>query len=392
MNKSLISVIVPVYNIEKYVSECIESIMQQTYQNLQIILVDDGSTDKSGEICEEYASLDKRIEVIHQQNGGLVVARKKGLEKAKGEYIGFVDGDDYIEPNMYQMLYDEIIKNSADIVHSALGTKNEKRLVYKKELKEFLSRSDKEKFLTTAVFGTQKYIEHSMCIKLFKSELVKESYSYVLNNMPYGEDLINFLICIMSCNKVVLLDEGYYHYRFRRDSISNKEELKSLWNVLNLYENVCDVLAKFDCSVELKSSIIKYIYSILLFKIDALSQNDFQIAKYYFADADLLQGKNVIIYGAGMVGKDYYAQISRYSRCNIIAWADTYPEKYNYPYIHLYGMNDLQTLDFDILVIAIKEEETAKSIQEELMLKGIDESKIIWSDPVMYADKIELLS
>ena len=90
----LISVIVPIYNVEEYVAECIESITRQTYQNIQVILVDDGSQDQSGIICEHYAALDKRIEVVHQSNMGLVVARKSGLEKATGDYIGFVDGED----------------------------------------------------------------------------------------------------------------------------------------------------------------------------------------------------------------------------------------------------------------------------------------------------------
>ena len=99
-----ISIIVPVYNIEKYISECIESIINQTYKNLQIILVDDGSTDKSGIICDEYARKDTRINVIHQKNGGLVSARKSGLRNVEGEFVGFVDGDDYIEPDMYENL------------------------------------------------------------------------------------------------------------------------------------------------------------------------------------------------------------------------------------------------------------------------------------------------
>ena len=100
---SLISVIVPVFNIDKYISKCIESIMEQTYKNLQIILVDDGSTDTSGEICDRYAKKDIRIQVIHKKNGGLVSARNAGLEAAAGEYVGFVDGDDYIDIGFYEV-------------------------------------------------------------------------------------------------------------------------------------------------------------------------------------------------------------------------------------------------------------------------------------------------
>ena len=113
-----ITVIVPIYNAELYISKCIDSILKQTYSHLQIILIDDGSTDSSGKICDRYANLDKRVEVYHTTNNGLVAARKLGLQLAKGKYIGFVDADDYIEPNMFSELILNLIKTDADFVHS----------------------------------------------------------------------------------------------------------------------------------------------------------------------------------------------------------------------------------------------------------------------------------
>ena len=109
--EDLISVIIPVYNVELYLRRCIDSVIKQTYKNLEIILVDDGSTDKSGEICDEYASLDNRISVIHKENGGLSSARNAGLKNAHGEYFGFVDSDDAIVEDMYEYLYDILLKN-----------------------------------------------------------------------------------------------------------------------------------------------------------------------------------------------------------------------------------------------------------------------------------------
>lgn len=106
----LISVIVPVYNVESYIHRCIDSILNQTYVNLEIILVDDGSPDNCGQICDEYAQKDNRIIVIHQSNGGLSVARNAGLNKCTGKYIGFVDSDDCIHPEMYERLYKDICK------------------------------------------------------------------------------------------------------------------------------------------------------------------------------------------------------------------------------------------------------------------------------------------
>ena len=114
----LISVIVPIYNVEQYVEKCIQSIVNQTYKNIQILLIDDGSTDNSGKICDEYAKKDSRIEVVHKRNEGLVRARKEGLNRANGQYIGFVDGDDYIDENMYAEMLRDILSFQADFVHA----------------------------------------------------------------------------------------------------------------------------------------------------------------------------------------------------------------------------------------------------------------------------------
>ena len=111
----MISIIVPVYNVEKYLSRCLDSILVQTYRDFELILVDDGSTDRSGAICDEYASRDERIKLIRQSNQGLSVARNVGLDAARGDYIGFVDSDDYIHPETYQILLDALLKYDADL-------------------------------------------------------------------------------------------------------------------------------------------------------------------------------------------------------------------------------------------------------------------------------------
>ena len=115
VEEKLVSVIVAVYNIEEYLPRCIDSILAQTYRNLEIILVDDGSTDSSGGICDDYAQKDRRIKVIHKKNGGLSDARNAGLDKVSGDYIGFVDGDDWIDEDMYRAMYEACEKEKAQI-------------------------------------------------------------------------------------------------------------------------------------------------------------------------------------------------------------------------------------------------------------------------------------
>ena len=119
-SEPLISVVVPIYNTEKYLRKCFDSIINQTYKNLQIILVNDGSTDNSGSICDEYAAKDNRIQFIHKNNGGLVSARKAGLKLAIGEYFATVDSDDWIEPNMYEEMLSNLIQTDADFVNTGV--------------------------------------------------------------------------------------------------------------------------------------------------------------------------------------------------------------------------------------------------------------------------------
>ena len=110
-----ISIIVPVYNVEKYLEKCVRSILAQTFTDFELILVDDGSPDSSGAMCDQFAEQDQRVKVIHKENGGLSDARNAGIEIATGEYLGFVDSDDYIADDMYELLYTNIVKEDADL-------------------------------------------------------------------------------------------------------------------------------------------------------------------------------------------------------------------------------------------------------------------------------------
>lgn len=130
--KDLVSIIVPVYNVEKYLRQCIDSIINQTYKNIEIILVDDGSTDNSGKICDEYAKKDKRIKVIHKKNGGLSDARNVGIEKATGETLSFVDSDDFVEEDMIETMFNELIKKNVKIVVHGYYIKKAEKIAHKK--------------------------------------------------------------------------------------------------------------------------------------------------------------------------------------------------------------------------------------------------------------------
>ena len=211
----LISVIVPVYNVEKYLPDCIDSILAQTYQNLEIILIDDGSPDNCGKICDGYAEKDSRIKVIHKENGGVSSARNAGLDAASGEYVGFVDSDDIIAPTMYEELYGELLRTDSDVsickmrrVRSDLdctpaSNENIKRIEMTRE--EAIS----EMIIIRAFSG-------SLCNKLFKAELVQDMR--LDESIAAAEDLLFATQIILNAKKVIFFSKELYYYFVRQGS------------------------------------------------------------------------------------------------------------------------------------------------------------------------------
>lgn len=207
-----ISVIIPVYNVEKYLKRCIESVINQTIKDLEIILVDDGSTDSSGKICDEYAKKDKRIKVIHKENGGLSDARNAGLDICTGEFVGFVDSDDYVELNMFECLYNDCIINNCDIVFSnkilELDTGNKKYNVNK----IFCSKVENKIGAMRKILLT----DPAVCDKLFKKELFKEI------RFPVGklyEDILTTPLLVEKTDKIYFDCRSFYHYIQHDNSI-----------------------------------------------------------------------------------------------------------------------------------------------------------------------------
>lgn len=388
MTDSLVSIIVPVYNVEAYISECIESIQKQTYKKLQIILVDDGSTDRSGILCDEYAKKDRRIKVIHQPNGGAVVARERGLEAAEGIYIGFVDGDDNIASDMYQSLVEELETSGADFVHSGYWVNGKKKAANTKGYIDVSQMSEKIKLLETAVLGVDGYISPSIWSKLFRANVIKKSYIQISPNNRLGEDLINLCICILESSKVALIDKAYYHYRVRDDSLSHKKTSSRIKDTFGMYQGICEVLKSYDCYQELENFMDSFLRYRILEDVDEISYC-FQVEKYFFQDINILEGKRIIVYGAGRVGRDYYAQICRYTECKVVAWVDSHSERYDYPHIKLHDIADLDSIEFDILVIAVKDAEVADAIYNQLVLRGIEENKIYWSNPERFLPSVK---
>ncbi len=220
MEQPLISVVIPVYNVQDFLCECLESVINQTYRNLEIIVVDDGSTDKSGKICDEYAKRDCRIKVIHKENGGLSDARNAGLEVCTGEYIGFVDSDDTIEDDMYDLLYHNIYQYNADIsaCKNYIVYEDKKCPVVQND-GTIKSLTDKTSIIKELFLG--KGLTVSVCVKLFKKEIFSDVR---FEKGKFYEDVWVFWPVFEKCNKLVMDYSCKYNYFQRKGSICHQKK------------------------------------------------------------------------------------------------------------------------------------------------------------------------
>lgn len=218
----LISVVVPIYNVEKYLNECIESIVNQTYNNLEIILVNDGSTDNCAKICDDWINKDERIRVIHKENGGLSSARNAGIDVAKGEYINFIDSDDFISNDFIEFLYGNLIENESDI--SCCGCYH----YFSHSLKEVRHFQNISKTLCSEdaiiYMNTVGYLGVSTCNKLFKISLF-EDIRYPIGKL--SEDWFILFKLIDKANKVTYDSSPKYYYRQRNGSITKNIKINT---------------------------------------------------------------------------------------------------------------------------------------------------------------------
>lgn len=215
----LISVIIPVYNAGKYFNHCIESIVNQTYKNLEIIIVDDGSTDETPKSCEEWAKKDKRIKVIHKENGGASSARNVGIDNAVGEYIGFVDADDYIDLDMYEAMISQIIEHNADAARCGIIRESDDGTTENWGTGNYDVRVLEGKQVLADVGEAVGIVPVHVGNKLFKTKCIGDirfDTSY-----KFAEDtLFNFMVA-KNIKKMVYNDVNRYHYMFNESSITN---------------------------------------------------------------------------------------------------------------------------------------------------------------------------
>lgn len=264
-----ISVIVPVYNSEKYLARCVDSILNQTYTDIELILVEDGSPDNCPTICDNYAAADNRVRVIHKQNGGVSTARNAGLDVATGDYIAFVDSDDYIEPDMYEKMMNKVKEYNCDIVLcDCLKEYEDYSEIYSHNVRQGYYNNDQLKSEYYPHLLIMENVEYPATISnwlmLWKKKLNTVDMRYE-PGIKYSEDLLFGARLMLKAESFYYMkDEAYYHYMMNPDSVTHTYAPDKWDNYVRLYHRIKEVFesySEYDFSHQINLCLLFFIYN-----------------------------------------------------------------------------------------------------------------------------------
>lgn len=383
-NNLLLTVIITVYNIAPYISKCIESVMRQTYENLEIILIDDGSTDGSGEICDRYTSKDRRIKSHHCQNCGVVAARKLGVEIAEGEIVTFVDGDDWIEQDMYACMMAAWVKDDPDMITSGLiwDWEHEKTVLLD-GVEEGIYEKDfiRKNIMTRAAYdinGETQGITASVCDKLFRRSVLKEVIKGIDSQLTLGEDGAIVYGFVAQANKIVVIHQAWYHYVQRENSANKTYGLAAFEKLYRLKNCLMDQYRGMGIEKEMKNQVDCYVKSFLYRTIESLYKFDLRGVIYLFPYEDVPPKSKVILYGAGNIGRSYWKSLQVEAYAEIVGWVDKNYAELRELGIPAESLQDAMSKKYDFVVIAINNEDVVKEVKNMLLCYGVQKEKIVW--------------
>lgn len=389
--KPLISVIIPVYQVEPYVAYCIESVINQTYRNLEIILVDDGSVDKSGEICDLYAERDERIRVIHQGNRGLSEARNKGIEVSRGEYLSFIDGDDWVDKRFINVMYEISTKTGCDIVQCNFQKAVDERL-YEDDREGNYTVYSSEEF-STATYTLLSWKCNIACNKLYKASLF-DGIRYPAGKIH--EDEFTTYRLVWEAGRIAVTHTKLYFYRQRPDSIMGSDyslkrldageafrereafylekgemeifnlvRMEHLWWIRWQLPLVKECAEDAEAVVEDLEREKKYLEKNI--NVNPLYKKGLKFHGYLFPFARIPYGSRIILYGAGDVGTQYYRQIMESNYCDVMVWMDGDAERYKKMGFPVVGKKEVhvENICAEYVVIAINNDTVAKEVMRE---------------------------
>lgn len=376
-----VSVIVPIYNVGAYLDKSIKSIIDQSYRDIEIILIDDGSTDGSGDICDAYANKDSRIKVLHKKNSGVVSARKAGCHAAIGEYIASVDGDDWLEENYIEKFVNAAVQSGSDVIWSISYYKEHKDRteLYVSDTYRTLDLNQKQKELLKFVNGMQGFqneIDYSICNKLIKKELYTEAQDAVQNFLTRGEDLLFSLQLLTKTDRIYFVRNDGYHYMQRNSSNTHNryaysdEKYRALKKSLHEFS---------DGLAEEKRSLVNivegYLLSTYMLYFFGIMQED--IGDFLYPLYNVKKNSRVVIYGAGSIGRSIVSYINETNYYEMCAWIDSAETEQSIGKWKVQSPQCLIGLTFDYVILATNKTGYIREMKDYLCIYGISDEKIV---------------
>lgn len=386
----LISVIVPIYRVEKYIEKCVDSIRNQTYKNLEIILVDDGSDDSCPQICDMYAQKDGRVKVIHQLNGGTNSARKAGMRIATGKYVGYVDGDDWIEPEMYEKLYRYAVESGCSIVESGVIDSWNEKYVKRfpcisegKYIEQDFEKDVEPFFIYTGTFYQNGLFPY-LVTKLFQKECIESFQISNDDSCNVMDDVLCTYPAVEATKSIYITYECFYHYRVREDSTKRIVRTNVLEMVQENYKNWIERFAG-----RLAQNQMHFLILYLLISKEPWAFDDPKSDTYLSIYGDIKREDRIVLYGAGVVGIALYHYIKNMAKGNLVLWVDGNYQKLGES-LSVVNPKNILDCDFDYVIIGVMQYSAVESIQKDLELLGVQKDKIIWIEQ-RYLEAPELL-
>lgn len=385
-----LSVVIPVYNSEKYLSRCIESVLRQLSEDIELILVDDGSSDNSPNICDSYLDQNSNIRVIHKENQGQTSARKAGVKVSRGKWISFVDSDDYIDDGMFRRLLEVGEKYECDLVSTGIKRDFENDGYTIEVLDNYCDGFYPD--IVKSIYPTMLYdfnrndfgLYCNLVTKLFKQEVLNDVLEGMDSEIFYGEDAAVLYSYCMKIKNVYILHESFYHYCIRQGSMSRDNDNKLSWNTYKLYEQLKNSFAYSTERNVLMKQLKRYILDVELHSVELLyGINHALFDDWVFTFDESYFMKPYVLYGAGACGQALYHQLrNKGLDQNLVAWVDQNffraREECDYPVESI--KNGLSNTH-NYVILAVKNDALADSIRD-ILIREYDEisGNIIWSD------------
>lgn len=376
-----ISVIIPVFNAEKYIETCLDSVLAQTYGDYEVIIIDDGSTDCSGIICDRYKERDGRVKVIHKKNEGSISARRLGIMVAKGEYVAFVDADDWIDTDFLELGMKQIEREAADIVITGYVREADtcsepvwNRIdpgvydISKVQCQVYPVMLYYEGFYE---FGILPYVWN----KFYKRQMMGGCHENIDTKIYDGEDAAVVYPYLLKSQKVVITKDAKYHYRIHSESMTANRKADYYENTARLYLHLAKKFQESGYSQCMMPQLDQYMRMMIW---QGKPGGFIESMKFIFPFKEIPKGASIVLYGAGYVGQMFHHQILLSEYCNIAAWVDKAYQREELSQMGVVGLEALYTKVYDYVVLAVQNTEMAAEITEQLVSYGVCRDKIIF--------------